>query len=53
MSWQPTLPLLRAMSQLNQSNQPQEEGRIELAIQAYMQGQLKSLRRAADAFNIT
>jgi len=40
------------MSQPQQSNRSLQEGRIELAIQAYKQGQFKSLRRAADAYNV-
>jgi hypothetical protein len=31
----------------------QEEGRLNLALQAYTTGQFKSLRRAAAAFNVT
>ena len=30
----------------------QQEGRIDLALQAYTLGQFKSIRRAAAAFNI-
>jgi hypothetical protein len=31
----------------------QDEGRLELALQAYSSGQFKSLQRAAAAFNVT
>jgi hypothetical protein len=40
------------MSQLNQLDQTQQEGRIELAIQAIQNRQFKSVRRAALAFNV-
>ena len=40
------------MSQQNNVISAEQEGRIELALQAYNNGQFKSLRRAAAAFNI-
>jgi hypothetical protein len=40
------------MSQQLHENITNKEGRIELALQAYKDGQFRSLRRAADAFNI-
>ncbi|KAF2842526.1 hypothetical protein M501DRAFT_903168, partial [Patellaria atrata CBS 101060] len=39
------------MSQQQQDNKAQQEGRIELALQAYKEGQFRSLRRAAAAYN--
>ena len=36
----------------NNSNLLYEEGRIDLALQAYNLGQFKSLRRAAAAFSV-
>ena len=51
-SWQPPPLLLYAMSQHLQIDKAQQEGRIELALQAYNKGQFRSLRRAADAFNV-
>jgi hypothetical protein len=40
------------MPQPNQSEQSQQEGKIELALQAIQQGQFKSVRHAATAFNV-
>ena len=40
------------MHQHPQIDKAQQEGRIELALQAYNKGQFRSLRRAADAFNV-
>src|SRR3954453_14118175 len=41
------------MHEQEQSNRALQEGRIELAIQAYKDGQFQSLRRAADAYNVS
>ena len=51
-SWQPTLQLLRAMSQLNNAQSIQQQGRIELALQALQYKQFKSADAAATIFNI-
>src|SRR5204863_8391145 len=40
------------MSQPQNASVTEQEGRIELALKAYKQGQFKRLRRAADAFNV-
>ena len=40
------------MPQLSQTEKAQQEGRIELAIEAFKAGQFKSLRRATMAFNV-
>jgi hypothetical protein len=40
------------MPQQIQEDKAQQEGRIELALQAYKDGQFRSLRRAADAYNV-
>jgi len=40
------------MPQHVQIDKAQQEGKIELALQAYKEGQFQSLRRAADAFNV-
>src|SRR5687767_9050357 len=40
------------MSQQLQQDKANQEGRIELALQAYKDGQFKSLRRAANAYNV-
>jgi hypothetical protein len=41
------------MSQQRNAIAIQNEGRLELALQAYISGQFKRLRRAAAAFNVT
>jgi helix-turn-helix, Psq domain len=51
-SWQPFPIQQRMMPQQIQVNKAQQEGRIELALQAYKDGQFQSLQRAANTFNI-
>ena len=51
-SWQPTLQLLRAMSQLNNAQSIQQQGRIELALQALQYKQFRSADGAATTFNV-
>ena len=40
------------MSQQNNVILAEQEGRIEIALEAYRSGQFKSLRRAAEAYNV-
>ena len=51
-SWQPTLQLLRAMSQLNNAQSIQQQGRIKLALQALQYKQFKSTDATTTTFNI-
>src|SRR3954463_16774635 len=44
--------LQHAMSQQLRKDKAKQEGRIELALQAYKDGQFQSLRRAANAYNV-
>ena len=52
-SWQPFPTQQRTMPQQIQVNKAQQEGRIELALQAYKDGQFQSLRRATNAYNVS
>jgi hypothetical protein len=40
------------MSQQLRKDKAKQEGRIELALQAYKDGQFQSMRRAANAYNV-
>jgi hypothetical protein len=51
-SWQLLLLLQHAISQQLRQDKANQEGRIKLALQAYKNGQFRSLQRAANAFNI-
>jgi hypothetical protein len=50
--WHDQLSPLHVMSQQHNVITLQEDGRVDLALQAYILGQFRSLRRAAAAFNI-
>jgi hypothetical protein len=51
--WHDQLSPHHVMSQQRNAIAIQEERRLELALQAYISGQFKRLRRAAAAFNVT
>jgi hypothetical protein len=51
-SWQPPPHLCSNMSQLNNAQPIQQEGRIELALQALQYKQFRSAAAAATAFNV-